>query len=157
MEKFLNILATNARISLENLAAMTNLSTAEAAEKLDEYRKSGIIRGFSAVIDWERLQEQSVTALLELRITPMKNLGFDAIASQVASFDEVESVYLMSGGFDLGVIVRANSFRDVALFVSERVAPLDGVLSTSTHFVLRRYKEAGFSFADGKKDERSEF
>lgn len=157
MEKFLNILNSDARISLEDLAAMTDMTAREAAEKIDEYKAKGILRGFTAVIDWERLEEQPVTALIELRITPMKNLGFDAIASQVAAFSEVESVYLMSGGFDLGVIVRTKSFRDVALFVSERIAPLDGVLSTATHFVLRRYKDDGFSFMDAQKDERSEF
>ena len=157
MEKFLDILNSDARVSLEDLAAMTDMTAQEAAAKIDEYKANGIIRGFSAVIDWERLEEQPVTALIELRITPMKNLGFDAIAAQVASFPEVESVYLMSGGFDLGVTVRTRSFRDVALFVSERIAPLDGVLSTATHFVLRRYKDAGFSFMDARKDERSEF
>ena len=157
MEKFLSILNSDARISLEDLAAMTDMTAKEAAAKIDEYKAKGILRGFAAVIDWERLDDQPVTALIELRITPMKNLGFDAIAAQVAVFPEVESVYLMSGGFDLGVIVRTKSFRDVAQFVSERIAPLDGVLSTATHFVLRRYKDDGFSFMDAQKDERSEF
>lgn len=157
MDKFLEILNVNARISLEDLAAMTDMTVEEAAAKMDKYRRDKIIRGYSAVIDWEQAEGEHVSALIELRITPMKNFGFDAIASQIVAFPEVESVYLMSGGYDLAVMLNAGSFRDVAMFVSERLAPLEGVLSTATHFVLRRYKDDGLSFLDGEKDERREF
>lgn len=157
MDKFLDILSVNARIALEDLAAMTDLTTEQAAAKLDEYCKNGVIRGFSTIIDWEEAKDQRVSALIELRITPVKNYGFDAIARQIVAFSEVESVYLMSGGFDLAVMLNAGSFRDVAMFVSERLAPLEGVLSTATHFILRRYKDAGVSFLEKEKDERREF
>lgn len=157
MDKFLEILNVNARISLEDLAAMTDMTVEEAAAKMDKYRQDKIIRGYSAVIDWEQAEGEHVSALIELRITPMKNFGFDAIASQIVAFPEVESVYLMSGGYDLAVMLNAGNFRDVAMFVSERLAPLEGVLSTATHFVLRRYKDDGLSFLEGEKDERREF
>ena len=118
---------------------------------------SGVIRGFTTVNDWEKTDEKYVTALIDLKVTPMKQFGFDAIAREIAAFDEVESVYLMSGGYDLGLTIHASNFRDVALFVYERIAPLEGVVSTATHFVLRRYKEAGISFLEEQRDERSEF
>ncbi len=157
MDKFLDILRTNARISLEDLAAMTDMTVKEAAERLDAYCKEGVIHGFSTVIDWEKTDVQRVSALIELRITPVKNYGFDGIAREIASFPQVESVYLMSGGFDLAVMLNAGNFREVAMFVSERLAPLDGVLSTATHFILRRYKDAGVSLLEKQKDERGEF
>ena len=157
MDRMLAILNENGRISLEELAGLLGVSVEEAAKRLDGYISSGVIRGFTAVTDWEKTDEKHVTALIDLKVTPMKNYGFDAIAREISSFDEVESVYLMSGGYDLGLTIHAENFRDVALFVYERIAPLEGVVSTATHFVLRRYKEAGISFLDEQGDERSEF
>ena len=157
MDRMLSILKENARIPLEELADLLGISVSEAADKLDSYIANGVIRGFTTVNDWEKTDEKYVTALIEIRVTPMKNFGFDAIAREIASFDEVENVYLMSGGFDLGLTIHASNFRDVALFVYERIAPLEGVVSTATHFVLRCYKEAGISFLDEQRDERSEF
>lgn len=157
MDKLLEILRADARMPLEDIAAMTGLTMEQAADKIDEYKKNGILKGFTAVIDREKADAMQVTALIELRVTPMKNYGFDAIAEQIVSFREVESVYLMSGGYDLGVTLHAKTFRDVALFVSERLASLEGVLSTTTHFVLRRYKDAGISFIENETDERSDF
>ena len=157
MDRMLTILKENARVSLEELADLLGISEDEAADRLDSYLASGVIRGFTTVNDWEKTDAKYVTALIDLKVTPMKNFGFDAIAREIASFDEVESVYLMSGGYDLGLTIHASNFRDVALFVYERIAPLEGVVSTATHFVLRRYKEAGISFLEEQRDERSEF
>ena len=157
MDKMLAILKENGRISLEELSDMLGIGTDEAADRLDAYIASGVIRGFTAVTDWEKADEKYVTALIDLKVTPVKNYGFDSIAREIASYDEVESVYLMSGGYDLGLTIHASNFRDVALFVYDRIAPLDGVVSTATHFVLRRYKEAGISFLEEQRDERSEF
>ena len=157
MDRMLSILKENARISLEELADLLGITADEAADKLDSYLQSGVIRGFTTVNDWEKTDAKYVTALIDLKVTPMKNFGFDSIAREIASFDEVESVYLMSGGYDLGLTIHASNFRDVALFVYERIAPLEGVVSTATHFVLRRYKEAGISFLEEQRDERSEF
>ncbi len=157
MDRMLTILKENGRISLEELSEMLGISADEAADKLDSYIASGVIRGFTTVTDWEKTDAKYVTALIDLKVTPVKNYGFDSIAREIASFDEVESVYLVSGGYDLGLTIHASNFRDVALFVYERIAPLDGVVSTATHFVLRRYKEAGISFLEEQRDERSEF
>lgn len=157
MDRMLSILKKNGRISMEELSGLLGITPEEAADRLDSYIANGVIRGFTTVNDWEKTDEKYVTARIELKVTPMKNYGFDAIAREIASFDEVESVYLMSGGYDLGLTIHASNFRDVALFVYERIAPLEGVVSTSTHFVLRCYKEAGISFLDAERDERSEF
>ena len=157
MDKLLQILSANARLPIEDIAAMTGMTAEETENKIADYERRGIIRGYSAVIDRERADDSMVTAVVELKVTPMRNYGFDSIAEKIVQFDEVESVQLMSGGYDLGVTLHAKSFRDVAMFVSERLAPLEGVLSTATHFVLRRYKDSGVSFIDGKIDERSEF
>ena len=157
MDRMLTILKENGRISLEELSDMLGITADEAADRLDSYIASGVIRGFTAVTDWEKTDAKYVTALIDLKVTPVKNYGFDSIAREIASFDEVESVYLMSGGYDLGLTIHASNFRDVALFVYERIAPLEGVVSTATHFVLRRYQEAGISFLEEQRDERSEF
>ncbi|MBQ7604064.1 MAG: Lrp/AsnC family transcriptional regulator [Clostridia bacterium] len=157
MDKMLNILKKNGRISLEELAGILGVTAEEAADRLDSYLANGVIRGFTAVTDWEKTDAKYVTAFIDLKVTPMKNFGFDTIAREIASFDEVESVYLMSGGYDLGLIIHASNFRDIALFVYDRIAPLEGVVSTATHFVLRCYKESGISFLDDERDERSEF
>ena len=157
MDKMLSILKKNGRISLEELSDLLGIDTEEAADRLDSYIANGVIRGFTTVNDWEKTDAKYVTALIDLKVTPVKNYGFDSIAREIAAFDEVESVYLMSGGYDLGLTIHASNFRDVALFVYDRIAPLEGVVSTATHFVLRRYKEGGISFLDDERDERSEF
>ena len=154
MEKLLKILSENARTSLEDLAAMTGKTCEQVARELDDYRANGIIHGYQALIDWEKAGENHVQALIELRVTPKRDFGFDEVAQTVASFDEVDSVMLMSGGYDLALVVTGKSFQDIALFVARRLAPIDGVLSTATHFVLRTYKRDGVRFGGDPHDER---
>ena len=110
------------------------------------YEREGVINGYHALINWERTETQKATALIELRVSPQKDTGFDEIAGRVMNFPEVESVYLMSGGYDLAVTVAGRTMQDIAMFVSKRLATIDGVLSTATHFVLTKYKDGGVIF-----------
>lgn len=154
MEKLLNALDNNARLTNEQLAVMLNMSEAEIAAEITRLEDEGIIRGYKPLIDWEKADRELVTAIIDLQIAPSKDKGFDALAETITAFDEVESVTLMSGGYDLSVKLRGKSFREVAMFVHKRLSPLDGVLSTATHFVLKTYKERGVLFTDEQKDER---
>ena len=155
MDKLLKLLDTNARMSNAELAVVLGSTEEAVAARIAELERSGVIRSYKAVIDWERTDRPYVTALIELRVTPKRDLGFEGIAEQVMQFDEVESVYLMSGGYDLAVIVTGHTFKEVAMFVAKRLSTLDSVVSTATHFVLRRYKDDGVLFLGEKKDERS--
>ena len=154
MDKLLKLLDTNARLTNSQLSVMLGCPEAEVQSQLAELERRGIVRGYKTVIDWEKTDREYVTALIELRVTPERDLGFEGIAEQVMQFDEVESVYLMSGGYDLAVTVSGRTFRDVALFVAKRLSTLDAVTSTATHFVLRRYKDNGVMFPCGEKDMR---
>lgn len=154
MDKLLKLLDTNARLTKAQLAAMLNTTEDEVARQMNELEQSGVVRAYKALIDWERTDRAYVTAVIELRVTPKRDLGFEGIAEQVMRFDEVESVYLMSGGYDLLVTVTGRTFKEVSMFVAKRLSTLDSVLSTATHFVLRRYKESGVMFLGEQKDER---
>ncbi len=155
MEKLLRLLEDDARLTNAELAVMLNMDEAEVAKKVAALEKDGVIRGYKALIDWDRTDREYVTALIELRITPKKDSGFDGIAEKIMKFEEVETVCLMSGGFDLLVMVNGRTFKDVAMFVAKRLSSLDSVVSTATHFVLRRYKEKHVLFLNEEKDERS--
>lgn len=154
MDKLLELLDTNARLSTAQLAAMLNTTEEEVARQMTALEQAGIVRAYKALIDWERTNRECVTAVIELRVTPKRDLGFETIAETVMRFDEVESVYLMSGGYDLLVTVTGRTFKDVSMFVAKRLSTLDSVLSTATHFVLRRYKESGVMFLGEEKDQR---
>ncbi len=155
-DKLLALLTENARLTTEELAAMLDTTPEAVAEKMDQYERSGVIRGYQAIIDEEQVDRDLVTAIIDLRVTPKKDMGFDAIAQIVAEFDEVDSVYLMSGGYDLAVIVKGHNFKDIAMFVATRLSTLDSVLSTKTHFLLSRYKERGILMNRDIPDQRSE-
>lgn len=154
MDKLLKLLDTNARLTNAQLAVMLGWSEDEVAAHIAEWEHSGVIRGYKAIIDWERTDRAYVTALIELRVTPKRDSGFESLAETIMRFDEVESIYLMSGGYDFAVIVSGRTFKDVAMFVAKRLSTLDSVLSTATHFVLRRYKDEGVFFLGEEKDER---
>lgn len=154
MEMLLKLLSEDARLSLEQLASLTGTTEQEVADKMDEYRREGIIAGYEAVIDWERAGIDRVLSLIEVRISPKRDFGFDDFADTIARFPEVETVYLMSGGFDLAIMIHGKSFKDIAMFVSKRLSPMESVLSTATHFVLKTYKERGALFIDKIEDER---
>ena len=143
MEKILKILEENARISLEDIATMVESTPEEVAKQIDAYQQAHVINGYKALIDWDKAGADRVQAIIELRVSP-----------NIARFDEVDSVMLMSGGYDLSLVMSGKSFQDIALFVAKRLSPLDDVLSTATHFVLRTYKKDGVLYGLEPTDER---
>ena len=154
MNKILNLLENDAKLTNEQIAAMLGIEAAEVAAAIAGYEKAGVIKAYKALIDWDKAGRENITSIIEVKVTPQRDFGFEQVAERIMQFDEVSSVYLMSGGFDLLVMVEGASFKEVAMFVAERLAPLDNVLSTATHFVLRRYKDKGVLFGAEKLDER---
>ena len=154
MDELLNILKNNARTSLEDIAKMTRSTPAAVAARLAEYEKAGTIRGYRALINEDHLKEDRVTAVIEVKVQPEREGGFDRVARRISGFPEVVNMYLMSGKYDLLLFVEGSNLREVASFVSERLATLDGVLSTGTHFMLKTYKEDGVLMDGDKVDDR---
>ena len=153
-EKILKLLSKNAKYTIKDIAVMTGLDEASVKAEIDEMEKSGLIRGYKAVIDWERLDSAMVSAIIELKVEPQPDVGFEQIAERIKKYSEVESVYLMSGGYDLGVIVKGKTFHEAAMFVAKQLAPMKYVVSTATHFILRRYKEMDIELVGGENDDR---
>ncbi len=156
--KLISLLRQNSRLSNEQLAVMLGITAEEVEKQIQNLENQGIIMGYSAIVNEEKINdEEKVTAIIELRVTPQKDCGFEKIAETIMAYDEVESLTLMAGPYDLAVTVIGRNVKDVAMFVSQRLAPLSGVLSTATHFVLKTYKEKGISISDEEKDERNFF
>ena len=153
-EKLIKLLNRNARTSLSDLATVVGADEATVAAAIAEMEADGIIRGYKTIIDWEKLGNAYVSAIIELKVTPKAGLGFEDIAERVSRYPEVESVYLMSGVYDLNVVVKARSFQEVAKFVAKELATLESVTSTATHFVLRRYKDLDVELGTKPEDER---
>lgn len=154
MNDIIRILQQNARISDAELAEMLGITAEEAAARIRELETSGIIKGYSVIVNEELYDKSAVYATIELKVTPQRDCGFDDIAKTIMMYDEVESISLMSGAYDLAVQVKGNNLKDVALFVSERLSTIDGVLSTATHFLLKKYKEKGIFIDAEETDER---
>ncbi|OQX80042.1 MAG: AsnC family transcriptional regulator [Candidatus Omnitrophica bacterium 4484_70.1] len=154
MEDILEILENNARVSLEDLAKLTNRQKKEVQEVVEKYEKEGVIVKYKAVINRERLNEERVTALIEVMVSPQKDVGFDSIAERIYRFSEVKSCYLLSGTYDLLLIVEGKDIHTVASFVAEKLAPLSNVKRTVTHFMLKKYKEDGVILVKEEKDKR---
>ena len=154
MDELLKILKRNALESPENIAKMLNLSVAEVAKRIAKYEKNGIIRGYQAILNEDKLDLDTVTAVIEVKVTPQREGGFNTIAERISKFPEVRSAYLMSGTYDLLLFIEGRNLREVAAFVSERLSPLEGVLSTSTHFMLKTYKRLGVLMHSETTDER---
>lgn len=152
--KLLKLLSENARYTVNELSVMTGLADEEVKNEVASMEKEGVIRGYKAVIDWERLDSAMVSAIIELKVEPQPDVGFEQIAEQVKKYPEVETVYLMSGGYDLCVIVKGKTFQEVAMFVAKQLAPMKYVVSTATHFILRRYKELDIELIGGETDDR---
>jgi len=148
------LLEKNSRLATKDIAIMLGVPQDEVEKEIKEMEKEQVICGYNTLINWDKTNKDLVTALIEVKVTPQRGEGFDKIAERIYRFDEVKAVYLMSGGFDLTVIVEGKTLKDVALFVSQKLATLDSVLSTSTHFVLKKYKDHGIPFEEIKKDER---
>lgn len=153
----LNILAKDARCAIDDISLMTGLSVNEVESEIRELEDAGLIKGYKTVIDWEKLDNAYVSALIELKVIPQDKYGFEKIAETIMRYSEVESVYLMSGAYDLCVIVKGKTFQEVAMFVSKELATMDGVTSTATHFVLRRYKELDVELVGADKDDRGAY
>lgn len=157
--RLLHLLDEDASSSAADLATMLNTTEADIAARTAKLEDSGIIKRYQAVIDWEQVDQNKSTALIQLSVTPAPDQGFDKVAERIMEFPEVEGVYLMSGGYDLTVVVQGNSMRDIALFVSRRLSTLDSVLSTTTNFILTRYKDNNIVFHTGgvREDRRNVF
>lgn len=155
--KLLKLLNKNSRQTNAELGVMTGRTEEEIAKEIKSMEDSGIIRGYKAVIDWERLDNTYVSAIIELKVSPKAGIGFEDVAKRVMKYPEVESVYLMSGGYDLNVVVKGKTFQEVALFVAKELSTLENVTSTATHFVLRRYKELDVELLDDTSDDRGSF
>ena len=152
--QIISILQQNARVSNTELGEMLGITPEQAAAEIKRLEDEGIIKGYSVILDDDKYDKNTVYATIELKVTPQRDCGFDDIAKTIMMYDEVESVSLVSGSYDLAVKVRGNDLKDVAFFVSERLSTIDGVLSTATHFLLKKYKEKGI-FIDGEEpDER---
>ena len=143
MDELLKILEGNALESRATIAKMLNLPLAEVDQRIADYEKRGVIRGYQTILNEDQLDLDKTTAVIEVKVTPQRETGFDSIAERIYRFPEARSVYLVSGTYDLAVHVVGRTMQDVAMFVAEKLAPLDGVQSTVTHFMLRRYKEDG--------------
>ncbi len=153
-EKILAIMEKNSRIDLKDLAILLGESEAAIANEIAEMEKEKVICGYHTLIDWDKTGEEKVTALIEVKVTPQRDMGFDKIAERIYQYNEVEAVYLMSGSFDFTIILEGKTMRQVALFVSEKLSTIDSVLSTSTHFILKKYKDHGTIMQKEDKDER---
>ena len=154
MDEILEILKKNARTSVEDIAKMTGGTPEAVAEAIEGYEKRGLIRGYRALVNEDRLPGERVTAVIEVKVQPEREGGFDRVARRIARFPEVVNMYLMSGKYDLLLFVEGDTLRNVAGFVARRLAPLEGVLSTGTHFRLQPYKEDGVLMMDEAADER---
>lgn len=154
MDELLKILEANALESREAIAKMLNLPLAEVNRRIAEYETTGVIRGYRAIVNEDQLDLDKVTAVIEVKVTPQREGGFNTIAERISKFPEVRSAYLMSGAYDLLLFVEGRNLHQVASFVSERLAPLEGVISTSTHFMLKTYKRLGVLMHTEQHDER---
>lgn len=154
METLLRLLQQDATTPREDLARQLGITVEEVGARIATLEQDGVIRGYQAIVDKERLDKNTVTAMIEVRITPERGGGFDRIAARIAKFDQVVSCYLMSGGYDLMVVVQGRSLREVASFVSEKLSTLEPVISTATHFRLKSYKENGALLVGETPDER---
>lgn len=154
-ERILRNIAKNGRLSSEDLAAMLDSTPQEIDRQLRRMEEEGIICGYPTLINWDKTHCEHVTALIEVKVAPERGRGFDKVAERIYQFEEVESLYLMSGGFDLTVIIQGKSMKEVAWFVATKLAPMESVVSTGTHFVLKKYKEHGLSLVtERSSDER---
>lgn len=155
-EELLSIIEKNSRIDLKELAAMLGVSEIDAANEICALEKDGVIGGYHTLINWEKTNIEKVTALIEVKVTPQRGQGFDKIAERIYSYPEVKSVYLISGGYDLMVTIEEKSLKEISNFVTDKLSTLDRVLSTATHFILKKYKDHGTIMNKANTEEERE-
>ena len=153
-EKILTFIEKNSRIDLKELAIVLGVDEVTVANELEAMEAENIICGYHILIDWDKTGIEKVTALIEVRVTPQRGMGFDKVAERIYNYPEVNSVYLISGSFDFMVTIEGRTLREVSQFVSDKLSPLESVLSTKTNFILKKYKDHGTVMAEQKKDER---
>ena len=154
MKKLLQLLEDDCTLTHAQLASLANMPEADVAAAIKKYEEDKVILGYKAIVDWDRTDRESVTALIEVKVTPQRGEGFDRVAERIYQYDEVESVYLMSGAFDLTVIISGRTLKEVAQFVGQRLAPLEDVTGTATHIILKKYKEKHIIFEKREEQER---
>lgn len=147
----LELLENDAKMSAEQIASSLGMKVEDVSAAIEEFEDKDIIAGYKTLIDWEKVGDDGVTALIEIKVVPQHGLGFERIAERMSQYSEVESVYLMSGAYDIAVTVSGKSLREVACFVSEKIAPLEYVTSTATHFVLKKFKDKGVMYTNTQK------
>ena len=153
-ERILNAIENHARISIEDLAAITCSTPEEVREELDKLESEKIICGYHTIINWDKAGEETADAFIEVKVTPQKGVGFNQMAEMLSNYPQVSSVYLISGTSDFIVFISGRSMREIALFVSEELSTLEGVLSTTTQYILKKYKQDGFEIQNSSRDER---
>ncbi len=155
MNQILKMLEEDARLTPAQIAVMTELDEGDIKKAITDYEKEGVIVGYQALIDWDKTDREYVSAVIELKVQPEQEHGFDSVAKKICNYPEVKSLMLMSGGYDLQVIIEGKTLKEVAHFVASKVSTIDGVISTATHFVLRKYKDHGVIYEAPEVDERS--
>ena len=153
--KILELLEKNAKLSIKEIAEELDIKEKEALQLVGELEADKVICGYSAIINWDKITEEKCNALIEVKVTPQRGTGFDRIADRISRFDEVDSIYLISGGYDFIVIINGKSMKEVSSFVFNKLATIDYVQSTATHFVLKKYKDHGVLLEDKKIDKRT--
>ena len=154
MENILKLLEQDSTRSNEKIARMLGIDEEEVAAKIEKLEKEKVIVGYKTLINWDRTDKEIVDAFIELKVTPQRGEGFDKVAEKIYKYPQVKTVYLMSGTHDIAVMIEGKTMKEVALFVAEKLAPMDNVISTSISFVLKKYKQEGVIFEDGEKDTR---
>ena len=154
MEEILEIMEKNNKITPEEIAVMIGKDVAEIKRSIKKFEDDKVILGYNTLINWEKTSKDSVIALIEVKITPQRGEGFDRIAKRISGYKEVKACYLLSGGYDLHVCLEGKNLKEVSLFVSQKLATIENVLNTVTHFVLRKYKDEGIIFEENSKDTR---
>ena len=155
--EILKLLENDARLTPEQLSVMLDKDISEVKAELRELEANGTILGYKAIVDWEKTEQESVTAMIDVKLTPQRDRGFDRVAEKIYNYPEVKSVYLMSGAYDLSVLIEGRTMTEVALFVSQKLSTIDAVNSTATHFVLHKYKDKGVLYSQNEIDERGNF
>ena len=154
MDKLLKLLENDSTLTAEQLSVMLDKEVGDIKKLISKYEKDGVILGYKTIIDWDKTEREYVSALIELKVIPQRDGGFDSIAEKIYNYPEVQSVYLMSGGFDLALIIEGRTMKEVAYFVAQKLAPLENISSTATHFVLKKYKDKGVVYDKPEIDVR---